>query len=347
MAVSPGGSTLAVGSFDGHIALWSLTSGALGRSIRAHEEGNMALAFSASGRFLLSGGSDKRVLLWGMPQGRLRQAYAGCSGPVKGVAVSPDERMVVATSDGRSRLWRLRGGRQVRRAGVENNDHLARQPVASSPDGSAIATVEEGEAVLRDIASMSVRSRLGAPDDRHKEKVLSLAFDPAGGRLVIGSWDQAVRFWDVRSGKCTPLSRSAGHVYAVAFSLDARTVASGTSEGTAQLWNARSGRALHTLRCGSGVGAMAFIAGDRILVTACWSGVLLFWRVSDGQLLARAYSLDQGANWFVSTPDGRYDGSPGAFDLVRWHVGDRILPLAAIHSDHHVPGLLGRILGTR
>ena len=36
----------------------------------------------------------------------------------------------------------------------------------------------------------------------HSRAVTSVAFSPDGNTLATGSWDNAARLWDVRTGKC-------------------------------------------------------------------------------------------------------------------------------------------------
>jgi hypothetical protein len=67
-----------------------------------------------------------------------------------------------------------------------------------------------------------------------------VAFSPDGGRVVSGSGDGTLRFWDDRTGQ--PVGGSLeGHdkeVASVAFSRDGRRIASGSADGTVRLWPA-------------------------------------------------------------------------------------------------------------
>jgi WD40 repeat protein len=68
--------------------------------------------------------------------------------------------------------------------------------------------------------------------------VRTLALAPDGRLLVSGGSDQAVRFWEMPSGRLLPgVSPHHADVTAVAFSRDGRTVISGAADGSVWLWD--------------------------------------------------------------------------------------------------------------
>src|SRR4051794_29181789 len=69
------------------------------------------------------------------------------------------------------------------------------------------------------------------------ERVVALALSSDGQWLVTGSWEGAVRLWDLSTGK--PIRTFEGHadmITAVALSSDAKKLVTASSDGTARLW---------------------------------------------------------------------------------------------------------------
>ena len=82
----------------------------------------------------------------------------------------------------------------------------------------------------------------------HEEAILCVSFSPDGRRLVSGSGDTTVRFWDLDTE--TPLAVGRAHtgwVLCAAWSPDGRWIASCSRDKTLRLWDAATGRCLHTL----------------------------------------------------------------------------------------------------
>jgi WD40 repeat protein len=71
----------------------------------AHEGAVYALAPAPNNGFVVTGGADKRVIVWGMGGGRRRE-FEDAEGAVWGVAVSPDSKKIASASlDGYTRLY--------------------------------------------------------------------------------------------------------------------------------------------------------------------------------------------------------------------------------------------------
>jgi len=164
-----------------------------------------------------------------------------------------------------------------------------------------------------------------------------VTFSPDGKNLASGSSDNAVRLWQVDSGrKIRAFSGHQNPVWSVAFSPDGKSLASGSSDNTVRLWQVDSGR---EIRVFSGhqnpVQSVAFNPDGKSLASGSDDGTIRLWDVADGRCLAVLLSLPEG--WVAYSPDGRYKigGVPaGGFwhviNLCRFEIGE---------LDEWVPGL--------
>jgi WD40 repeat protein len=75
--------------------------------------------------------------------------------------------------------------------------------------------------------------------------VKTIALSPDGKKVVSGSYDGAVRLWDIDT--CKVVKKWTGHtrgVYSVCWSRDGRRVLSGSDDGTARQWEVESGETM-------------------------------------------------------------------------------------------------------
>lgn len=135
-AVHPNGGQIALGYFDGTVALRALPAGALTRVLNAHTDEVLSLAYSPDGNQLVSGGYDGTAKVWSVSTGVLVHTLGGHFGGVHAVAVSNDQ---IATGDtiGQVHLWSSATGAQVR--SWRGHDESI-QALAFSPDGTLLAT---------------------------------------------------------------------------------------------------------------------------------------------------------------------------------------------------------------
>lgn len=98
---------LVAGGQDGELRMWDVREGRVMRGPAAHRGAVQAMAWSADGRRLASGGADKTLLVWEAEGGRVR-AFRGHDLPVQCLAFSPDGNLcATGTSDGKVRVWDL------------------------------------------------------------------------------------------------------------------------------------------------------------------------------------------------------------------------------------------------
>ncbi len=233
---SPDGATLAGVMADGTVRLWNPATG----KARLTLEGCGHLLWSPDGRFAI-GAHDSTLRLWDTNTGELLQALKGYSGGIW----SPRGSLVAARSDHEVCLWDTTSG-QIRTA-------LPGVMQGWSPDGSALATYDNGFIRVYEPATASLRRALNVGS----AKRCSVHLSPRGDKLAIDlSWrgftNEATCLLDFASGTLHELGGAKKRITDVrcsAWSPDGSTFATACSlENDVRLWDAATGKRRKVLK---------------------------------------------------------------------------------------------------
>lgn len=104
---------------------------------------------------------------------------------------------------------------------------------------------------------------------------------------------------------------------------------------------------------GPGVAWGVNISADgRLAVAAFGDGTIRWYRMTDGQELLAFFPHKDQKRWVLWTPSGYYDASPGAEDLIGWHVNNGLdqaadfFPVAQFRDTYYRPDVVAKILQT-
>ncbi len=250
---------LAVGGFPSRfgIRLINFDTGQVLGVLKGHSNVIHSLAFSADGKWLVSGSDDHTLKLRRLdgsasaPRGRSIRTLTGHSGDVMRVVCSPDGRYLASSSFDRSvRLWDAKDGDFVREIGRHSGPAGLNMEIAFSSDsrlliaatskfrgGSRVWRVPGGAEVARFDGHDNTVYSVGVPalaggngDGRLKAGLQRLLVASAGGN------NNEIHLWDVLSGKAVGQIAGRGRaVFAVAFSEDGRRVGFGNTNSGSSL----------------------------------------------------------------------------------------------------------------
>jgi WD40 repeat protein len=148
----------------------------------------------------------------------------------------------------------------------------------------------------------------------HNGWVTAVAFSPDGGRLVSGSWDRTVKFWEVSTGEqLGAVTNDMKEVQSLAFSRDGRWLATENSSDTTSLRDASTGQEIRTLRSDKPLGplgsnwvySIAFSPDGRWLASALNDKTVRLWDVNTGRKVRDLTGLRRAVVYIAFSPNGR------------------------------------------
>jgi WD40 repeat protein len=112
IAVSPDGSVIVSGHFNGDIKLWDIDNGDLLHTLKGHTAEVTSLSISPGGNFLATGAIDGISRVWNIDSiltgPNLEFVLKGHKGPVNDITFSPDGSLIAtASEDSTIRFWQV------------------------------------------------------------------------------------------------------------------------------------------------------------------------------------------------------------------------------------------------
>jgi mono/diheme cytochrome c family protein len=206
VAFSPDGRTIATGSYDKLIKVWTVADGKVVATLKEHSDAVYAVAFLPGGAQVLTAAGDRTVKVWDVAAGKRLFTVTDSLDAVYTAAVHPSGRSFAAAgADRMIRTWSWNGD-------------------ASSAGGNTAA--------------------LQASTFAHGEAVLQLAYSPDGATLASAGADRVIKLWDAATLKeKQAFEAQPDWVMGLALSADGKWLAAGRYDGTLGLYGLDGGRA--------------------------------------------------------------------------------------------------------
>jgi WD40 repeat protein len=118
--------------------IWDMQSLEPLRQLKGHEFRGFAVSYSADGKFLATGASDKTARIWNAANGKQLFVLKGHEDSINDVAFSPDSKILAsASSDDTIKLWNVATGEELNT--LEGHKENVQQ-LAWSKDGKMLAS---------------------------------------------------------------------------------------------------------------------------------------------------------------------------------------------------------------
>jgi cytochrome c len=332
VAISADGTEAVSGSFDNSAIRWSLERHVAEQVMRFHDSAVNAVIFLKDGR-IATAGADARIAIWTPGHPRPDKVLEGHTGPIVGLALSPDGKTLASASWDRSvRLWLLGGGTpRVLEGHSQNVNGVAFMPdgrrlVSAGYDASLrIWPLHHGEQAVTRSLPAPLNSVVVAPD----------------GEIVTGGADGKIYFLSPRGEVLADLKVSTVPVIAVAISPNGALVAAAGVKGSVAIIDRKKRDLVRTL-VGPGlpVWSVAFFPDNRTLLTGGTDRIVRRWDTTSGE---PAGSVVVGA---PADPLAAYAGDRGA-EVFRACVACHTLkPDEGNRAGPTLAGIFGRRIAT-
>ena len=345
VAFSGDGRWLAAGANDGAIRLWQTATGREMPRLTGHTAYVTTLAFSNDSQFLASGSTSGEVKVWDLSSGRALYSLPN-TGSIDVVAFSPDGKSLAAAGmQPAIQIWDLETKRA--RSLVGHTEEVT--SLAFSRDGQILASGGRDKTIK--LWRLDTGNSFKTIGDGVSE-INSVTFSPDSQLLAAGNSDHTVKLWAVGTGSLVhTLSSHSGEVLRVAFRPDGRMLASAGHDHNIKLWDVASGREVSSLAGPTArTNGLDFNHDGQWLLTGSDDGSMAVWDGTTGALMATLVSIRESDDWLVTTPDGLFDGSPAAWNLLLWRFGNdtaSVLPVESFFNEYYYPGLLADVLANK
>ncbi|MEH1933793.1 MAG: WD40 repeat domain-containing protein [Nostoc sp.] len=283
VAISPDSKTVVCGAGDSRYnginainapKVWNLETGEQKFELGFNHTTDINwVAISPDGRYLVSGGTDKTIMVWDVNTGKQLAKLNKHSTIIYALAIHPNgESFFSADANGCIKIWQWNWGQEI--ATLEGHSRSI-YALCISPDGKLLISGGED----RTIKVWDLNSRQEIWNIKgNSHSIRSLAISPDGHYLVSGS-DQRIKIWDMQTGG--ELFSFYGHgdwVRSIVFSPNSKTFLTAGDQNI-KVWDLASGKKIFSFRGHTeAIRSLALSSDGQILVSGGADNTVKVWR---------------------------------------------------------------------
>ncbi|MDD2332226.1 MAG: caspase family protein, partial [Candidatus Cloacimonetes bacterium] len=356
LAFSPNGELLAVGYTDSpQVQVFDAKSLKLlyEPDISGADDVNKLLnkvSFSSSGNQLIAGGTYRKALdgkwwymlrIWdNRGRGTYRDIAAG-KNTIMDIKALPDNGIAFGGAYPDWGVFDSGGNKQIYKA-AETNNYSAKDKthLRVSPTGQKIGiTPFQGNAISFDIEKRSLEDSPFSSGKQHSEKRHS---------LKVTDWANSLS--PKLNGKALSFLSANEWSFAVDITMDGQRLLFGSNLNLHSLDT--SGNKLWSTYTQATTLCVNITDNGKAAIAGMSDGIIRWYRMQDGKHLLSLYLHPDGNRWLLWTPQGYYDCSVGAEDLIGWHLNqgaDRealYFPASRFRDRYYRPDVIDNILVT-
>ena len=182
--------------------------------------------------------------------------------------------ILVSTITGHVRAMKLPGLETLWKVKA-NWDSIKSIDAATSP-GYFVTGSNDSRLRIRNLDDGALLKTLSG----HKDTIYAVCFGPDGKKLLSGSKDHRLLYWDVETGASHELFRASGYILAVRIIADGLMAVSGSEDGEINLFSLSTFAKLATFK-GKGLPITAFAYHDGVLYSGSTGGEVDRWNIEE------------------------------------------------------------------
>jgi WD40 repeat protein len=284
---------------------------------KKHNAPVKALAYSANGEILATGGDDKTIYFWNVKTGELTGTIKNFFN-VKALQFTPDN-LILAACGSDIKLMEMQG-KLLRTFSGYTTDIWSMDYNSGAHKVIAGSYAKSIKVWNYDNASLLVTL------SGHEKSCLPVALNATGDRAVSGSLDKSVRLWDLKTGdQVKKLEIHSENIFAVAFHPSGKYVLSASADKTIRLWNLETGKVVRTYKGHeASIFDVRFSADGNCFLSCAADKTIILWETATGKILNTFTGHGGYVNAVRFSPDGKSFASASDDQTVRiWILGEK------------------------